>query len=209
MNGTRASTWTKPRERLQTRAARVMRRMRFGAPDRKVFCVGFQKTGTTSLGYALHLLGYRVAGSSHINRTRQVDEVRADALERATRFDAFQDMPWCLFFREFDAAWPDARFILTTRDPERWYGSLHKHFCDIGLSMLERQVYGTSDLDDKDRIVAVYRAHIDAVRAHFADRPGKLLEIDLTAGAGWDPICDFLGKRAPRRPFPRLNVRAG
>lgn len=207
MNDAEVSQWRGPRERLQARVARTIRRLRYGAPEQKVFCVGFQKTATTSLGYALHLLGYRVAGSSQINRTRQIDEVREDALERATRFDAFQDMPWCLFFREFDAAWPDARFILTTRDPERWYASLHKHFRSLGLGMLQQQVYGTTDLDCKERIVSVYQTHIAEVRTHFADRPGKLLEIDLTAGDGWEAICDFLGKPVPKGPFPRLNAR--
>jgi hypothetical protein len=207
MSGSQVSQWIEPQERPQTRLARAVRRIRFGAPDTKVFCVGFQKTATTSLGYALHLLGYRVAGSSHINRTRLINEVREDALQRANTFDAFQDMPWCLFFREFDASCPDAKFILTTRDPERWYASLHKHFSNSELALLEQQFYGTFDLADKDRIISVYETHIANVREHFSGRPGKMLEVDLTTDGGWEPICDFLGKREPNRPFPRLNVR--
>jgi hypothetical protein len=33
----------------------------------KVFCVGFHKTGTTSLALALEILDYRVAGPTGIN----------------------------------------------------------------------------------------------------------------------------------------------
>ena len=206
MSDADVAQWREPRETAHARAARTIRRWRYGAPRQKVFCVGLQKTATTSLGYALHLLGYRVAGSSQINRTRPIDEVREDALERTTCFDAFQDMPWCLFFREFDAAWPDAKFILTTRDPDLWYASLHKHFRDIGLTVLQQQVYGTDDLDDKARILSVYEGHIAAVRMRFADRPWKFLELDLTAGEGWEPVCNFLDKPIPKCAFPRLNV---
>ena len=45
---------------LKHSLALELRRLRYGRPRKKVFCVGFQKTGTTSLQYALSLLGYLV-----------------------------------------------------------------------------------------------------------------------------------------------------
>jgi hypothetical protein len=41
------------------------------------------------------------------------------------------------------------------------------------------------------------------VREHFADRPGDLLVLDITAGEGWDRLCPFLGLPEPGVPFPR------
>ena len=35
--------------------------------QQKVFCLGFHKTGTTSLGVALGILGYRVSGAFGVN----------------------------------------------------------------------------------------------------------------------------------------------
>jgi hypothetical protein len=45
------------RQTLKHSLALEFRRLRYGRPQQKVFCVGFQKTGTTSLQYALSLLG--------------------------------------------------------------------------------------------------------------------------------------------------------
>ena len=44
---------------------------------------------------------------------------------RALAFEAVEDNPWPLVFREMDAAFPDAKFILTTRvTAEKWLDSV-------------------------------------------------------------------------------------
>jgi len=93
----------------------------------KVFVIGMQKTGTTSMGEALARLGYRNGGGFRINHPRgvQIDEpitrekVWAIAKERAALADAFEDNPWPMFFREVDAAFPGSKFILTERPARR------------------------------------------------------------------------------------------
>ena len=66
----------------------------------KIFCIGFHKTGTTSLGSALALLGYRLAGAIG---TRDPD-IAQNVLTRARRivpnYDAFEDIPWPIIFRD-------------------------------------------------------------------------------------------------------------
>ena len=37
------------------------------------------------------------------------------------------------------------------------------------------------------------------------DRPDDLLVLDVTAGEGWEPLCDFLGAPVPDQPFPWEN----
>ena len=70
----------------------------------KVFCVGLQKTGTSSVRDALAGLGYRVAGV--FGRDVKLDELRATFVERglkiAAEHDAVEDMTWPLMYRELD-----------------------------------------------------------------------------------------------------------
>src|SRR5262249_40484301 len=84
----------------------------------KVFCIGFQKTGTTSMEKALRHFGYRVMGVFGDDMT--LDEVRRTyvdtALKLAGEYDAVQDLPFPLVFRELDQAYPGSKFILTVRD---------------------------------------------------------------------------------------------
>jgi hypothetical protein len=177
----------------------------------KVFCVGFQKTGTTSLGAALGLLGYRVA--SVVGRGWSVERLKREALSQclatARDYDAAQDMPWPLFFRELDAAFPDAKFILTTRDSGAWFDSIEAHFGDRPDPM-QAFVYGSdaaAPAGNRARYVSVYEAHNAAVRAYFALRPHDLLEMDLSRGDGWEKLAPFLGVPIPSEPFPVKNRR--
>lgn len=179
----------------------------------KIFGIGFQKTGTSSLNQALRLLGYNAVGGFRINHPKGVtipspvthEKVLAVALERAARADAFNDNPWPILFRELDAACPDAKFILTLRAPDRWIASVVRHFGDNPGEMA-RWIYGVDQPKGNEaRYLEVYAAHNAAVRAHFATRPGKLLEIDFSQGADWAELCAFLGRPIPALPFPHDN----
>ncbi|HEY2576019.1 MAG TPA: sulfotransferase [Streptosporangiaceae bacterium] len=137
------------------------------------------------------------------------------------------------FWREIADAFPAAKIILTIRDPQRWYESAsatiseaiapqplttrlltrlssrhHDADNDIVQAMedmqqrvWEREVGG--HFTDRDRTIAVFEAHIAAVRAHFpADR---LLVFPVRDG--WGPLCAFLGVPEPSGPFPHENDR--
>jgi hypothetical protein len=179
----------------------------------KVFCVGFQKTGTTSLQEALQQVGYKVAGVYGDDLPLQ--KLREDyvemGLELATRYDAVQDMPWALIFRELDRAFPGSKFILSERDPERWYKSISNHF-GAGDAVLQQLTYGPdagSPIGHEERYKEVYLAHNAAVKAYFADRPSDLLIMNLENGHGWNELSPFLGlKNAPTGPFVHSNSAA-
>ena len=94
----------------------------------KVFCIGFHKTGTTSLAEALRMLGYSVTGPNFVEDKRILDQALALALEVTNRYDAFQDNPWPILYKEMDEAYPGSKFILTTRPTDRWIRSVVKHF---------------------------------------------------------------------------------
>ena len=58
---------------------------------------------------------------------------------------------------------------------------------------------------DLDAWEAEYRHHEGAVRSYFAGRPDDLLVLDVAAGQGWEPLCEFLGHEVPEAPFPWSN----
>lgn len=96
---------------------------------RKVFCIGANKTGTTSLEKALQDLGYRMGSQEAAQGL--IDSYAQRKFEDIVKFcrsaDAFQDAPfsWHYTFMFLDQAFPDARFILSVRDSEdQWYDSL-------------------------------------------------------------------------------------
>ncbi|WP_095012029.1 sulfotransferase family protein [Tsuneonella mangrovi] len=175
----------------------------------KVFCIGFQKTGTSSLRDALAELGFNVAGV--FGRTTPLDQLRKTfveaGLEVASRHDAVQDMPWPLMFRQLDARFPGARFILTVRDTDRWFQSIEAHFGDRPYH-IQQLTYGAdagAPTGNESRYRRVYEAHNAAVRQYFADRPGDLLVMDLERGDGWAQLGEFLGIAVPEGPFIRTN----
>lgn len=175
----------------------------------KVFCIGFQKTGTTSLYAALTRLGYRTAAV--IGRDWTAEQLAKDGaalcIETAKDFDAAQDMPWPAFFRDLDAAYPGSRFILTVRDGERWFASIEKHFGDRRDEM-QAFIYGrdaAAPTGNKMRYLDVLTRHEHDVREYFAARSGDLLVMDLEAGDGWRDLCGFLGESIPQEPFPVRN----
>lgn len=185
-----------------------LRRLRYGRPGQKVFCLGFQKTGTTSLQYALSLLGYRVAGVFAANERISPQELKKRALGIAQYFDAFADNPWPMLYRDLDTAFPGSKFILTTRDPEEWYKSACKHFGERG-SRLRELIYGAaSPIGNRDLYLRRMANHVLDVRCFFSDRPGDLLEFDIARGDAWSELCGFLDKPIPTRDFPRLNTAA-
>jgi hypothetical protein len=191
------------------------RQMNSGSSGRrkgKIFCVGWHKTGTTSIGMALRRLGYEVAGwRRDISTALTLNWHDADfepIIDEAMRFDAFEDWPWPLVFREMDRAFPEAKFILTRRlDTPTWVRSAQAHVARqrrpwAGLFL----IYGSNDPSSDAAILAGrYERHNQEVRAHFADRPAKLLELCFECGDGWEDLCAFLGKDVPAEPFPHAN----
>ncbi|MBF4770504.1 hypothetical protein ISU10_22250 [Nocardioides agariphilus] len=178
---------------------------------RKVFGIGWPKTGTTTLGHCLEILGY-----SHVGcRLDLVDHLPsgdlAPILDVARAYDSAEDWPWLLLYRELDAAFPGSRFVLTQRDPEALTRSYRNMVAaqvrDATLDRRREVLYGFAPLEASDeQLVARVKGHNAAARAYFADRPGDLLEVDWSRGDGWAELCGFLGHSIPEVPFPRANA---
>ncbi|MCI5060005.1 MAG: sulfotransferase [Alphaproteobacteria bacterium] len=172
----------------------------------KIFCIGFQKTGTTSLGKALGMLGYDVCGPIGVTNPDIDRKALAWAVERVPDYDAFQDNPWPLLYQELDRLYPNSKFILTTRKPRSWLKSMRQYFGNYEAAA-ESWIYGDgiTPLKNPLKCLRRFKRHNREVRQYFKDRPDQLLEIDFSKGHGWNEICEFLGCTVPEQPFPRSN----
>ena len=178
------------------------------APSPKVFGIGFHKTGTTSLADALAGLGYRVTGPDGLGDPDIAANALPMALRIACQFDAFQDNPWPVLFREMDAAFPGSRFVLTVRSPEAWMASVIRHF-GASSTPMRRWIYGAgSPLGAEATYRARYDRHNQEVVDFFAGRPRDLLVLRITEGEGWERLCPFLDRQPPDRAFPHSNRAA-
>ena len=173
----------------------------------KIFGIGFQKTGTKSLGAALDILGYRVCGPVGAKDPDIAKNVRPLIHSLVPLYDAFQDNPWPLFYEDLDRRYPGSRFIFTVRSPDAWIDSVVAHFGDHDTPM-RHYIYGVGHPKGNERVfLERYRRHNDEVRHYFRNRSEDILTMDITQGDGWEPLCDFLGLRRPGVEFPKLNVK--
>lgn len=200
---------------------------------RKVFCVGRNKTGTTTLADALQRLGYRV-GDQLAAEKLLFDYARRD-FRRLVRYcrtaDAFQDVPFSFpyTFVAMDQAFPDSRFVLTVRaSPEQWYDSMirfqGKVHGDGRLPTAEelkrstrvfpgfayhtkKIVFGTEDDDlyAREKLIRSYELHNEVVQDYFRTTPGKLLVIDVAEQDAYARLCAFLEVEPQPGGFAWLN----
>lgn len=174
----------------------------------KVFGVGMMKTGTSTLGRCLTIMGYRHR-AYYPKLIRQI--ARGDfsyAWDVAERYQSFEDNPWPMIFREIDERWENARFVLTVRrDSETWFRSLMNHAKRMGPTAERKIIYGYAWPGNRAaEHIAQYEAHNREVRNHFAGRPGKLLEVCWETGSSPLDVASFLGQEFPGgREAPRVN----
>lgn len=171
----------------------------------KVFEVGSPKTGTSSLNLALKALGVRTKGYDRHLYLQCLEGDFEETFAMVERFDAFEDGPWHDFdlYKEFDTRFPGSKFILLERDIDDWIKSHENHF---SADKRARGVAPIQDYDsEREKIIAAHQQKYADVKAYFADRPGDLLVMDISAGEGWEKLCPFLGFDVPDKPFPFGN----
>jgi hypothetical protein len=206
----------------------------------KVIGAGFGRTGTLSLKNALETLGFgpcyhMVEVIEDLDRIDDWQAALAGKPDWERTFAGYQatvDWPGCTYWRELADHYPDAKVLLSVRDPEKWYDSVNdtiyyisklardpetmppamkERFKDlprddrrqwINETIWERTFDGR--FEDRAYAISVFEKHNQAVRdAIPADR---LLEYQV--GEGWQPLCDFLGVPVPAEDFPRMNEGA-
>jgi hypothetical protein len=89
--------------------------------------MGLSKTGTSSLATALRQLGHR---NIHMDRKLLAylyPERKVTFEHMYDHVDSVEDLPSALYPEELLAAYPDALFVLTVREPDLWLSSYRKH----------------------------------------------------------------------------------
>jgi hypothetical protein len=181
-----------------------------------------------SLKHALERLGFgKCYHMMELNQERDEDLTwlalhRGERIDFDALFDGYQssvDWPSCNFWREQLEWYPDAKVILSERDPERWYESIMNTIYPSSAAarkvddpMVRRRVEMAFELiwdglfdgrmDDKDHVIGVYLAHNQTVKNSVP--PERLLVFE--SSEGWKPLCEFLEVPVPDEPYPRVNT---
>jgi Sulfotransferase domain/Sulfotransferase family len=176
----------------------------------RVFCLGFQKTGTTSVDWVLQDMGYQVSKAykqpdiafSQMLQKGDLSEIR----HVAKLFDAFQDIPWFLYYKEFDKWYPGSKFILTIRESTSWWNSFLRYFRTEYYSLFE-YVYGFENpIGHKEALIKRFEQHNREVLEYFKDRPDDLLVVDVSEEKALEKITNFLGRSSSYEKMPHKNA---
>ena len=154
------------------------------------------------MGRALAELGYKVCGAVGLKTENMEERIHDIAFSVVPEYDAFQDNPWPVLFRELDQRWPGSLFILTLREENSWIRSVLRHFGSTPHQM-QRWVYGVDfPAGNEDVFLDRYRKHNEDVLEYFKDRQSDLLVVEVGAVDPWKAVCEFLSADIPDRPFP-------
>jgi hypothetical protein len=186
----------------------------------KIFCIGLNKTGTTSLHAAFQKIGFKSVHFKEKNGTDIKDLILKNwkngnkLLEGIEQYDAYSDWnsPSTNFlFKELDKQYPDSKFILNTRNLEDWLKSREKHVRRIpNFKRLQIEHPSNSWFAiDKTVWKKEYFEHHNNVYEYFKERENDLLEFDVTKGDDWDKLCNFLNVKVPKITFPKSNTAIG
>jgi hypothetical protein len=183
----------------------------------KIFCVGLNKTGTSSLHEAFKILGlksvheYTDSGQNIKDMLHENYLSGSDILKGLEAYDAYTDwdkMPYNqVIFKEFVKQYPNSKFILNTRDIDGWLNSRVKH---VKRNQLEKKNNPDADIKWLDIDVKAweeeFKKHHEVVFEHFKNREEEMLVFDITKGDGWEKLCPFLEMPIPSVPFPVKNA---
>ena len=177
--------------------------------------------------YHMEALLRAPSGVHHWQNAKNRTEVDWDAL--FSGFESIVDFPGSIYYKELAAFYPNAKVILSVRDAESWYKSVRATIYEydpglaIKLKMLAKLPFSQTAQDlfqvirlvnnviwkqlfedqfeDKVYVIRNYETHIQEVKKNFPE--DRLLVFD--AKDGWEPLCNFLSKDVPSKPYPHAN----
>jgi hypothetical protein len=202
----------------------------------QVIGVGMHRTGSMSVKAALERLGFGPCyhGLEALRRGRDGEHWLA-AYETGGEIDwsvifegyrATMDWPTVHFWEQLATAYPDAKILLTDRDPELWWDSHVEMFqrgAEFSQQLTDEQRQWAEEsgfarmqaalamivpaafdgrVFDKAHCLRVFEQHYERVRRTV---PAERLLV-YRVQEGWEPLCRFLGVDAPDEPFPHVNV---
>ncbi|HEY3828412.1 MAG TPA: sulfotransferase [Solirubrobacteraceae bacterium] len=205
----------------------------------EVIGAGLPRTGTLTQKMALEQLGF---GPCYhwVNVLADLDQV--ELWDRAIDGESSWkqaieghrstvDWPGGYFYRELMEAYPDAKVLLSVRDPEKWERSFRDTIVAMRhgeslmrllssargeidprwrryLEFVDRMFWGpqgtfASGFAEPEQLIAGMLAHQDEVKRTVPAE--RLLVWEVTDG--WEPLCEFLEVEVPAEPLPHANDR--
>lgn len=200
----------------------------------KIFCIGQNKTGTTSLKQAFIDLGYVVGEQREAEKLLPYyrDKNFYKIIAYCKTAQVFQDFPFSYpeTYKYLDVAYPGSKFILTVRDsPLQWYDSVLKFESKVfgkGKVPTKADLQNTKYVwqgwvwqcrklllggapDDnpycKEAMIKSYVENNQAVIDYFRDRPDDLIVINVSENEGYKKLMKFLKIKSPFTRFPWKN----
>ena len=182
-----------------------------------VLAAGFGGTGAAALKLALTQLGFGPCydlpeaeqNPAHAALWRAaVDGDPVDWDELLGGYTSLTGWPAVGFWLDLMYEYPDARVILTTRDPGPWCQDVSD---SVSEALARTQQGGDNTVDghilrhvfeygvsDGDEVADEYHKHVQSVCQTVPT--GRLLVYDVSDG--WGPLCEFLEVQTPADPFP-------
>ncbi|MBT6074697.1 MAG: sulfotransferase family protein [Gammaproteobacteria bacterium] len=193
----------------------------------KIIGASFGRTASLSLKKALEILGYtNCYHMSEVVTKPEHSELWLRAWKREfiwdDIFDGYQaavDWPVAAFWPQLMEAYPEAKIILSTREPEAWYESAKNTIfksMDEGINSKNQEIRkrilmakeiivdGTFNgkLNDKKHCIKIYNENIARCKKEVdSDRL-----ITFNPKDGWDSLCKQLACPIPNVDYPFINT---
>lgn len=187
----------------------------------KVIGAGLGGTGTLQAKAALEVLGFRPCYQvAEVAKHPEHAELwlavaKGEPVSWQAIFASYEscvDFPASVFYADLMEVYPDAKVLLTVRDPARSYDRVRETIfklsttSDSPLPPVLRQAFATivwdglfgGKFEDREHALDVFRRWVDEVAATVD--PDRLLIYDVAEG--WEPLARFLGVGVPEEPFP-------
>lgn len=190
----------------------------------KVIGAGLGRNATLSLKYALERIGFdpcyhmvEVFGGARRNIPLWLN-VAAGKPDWDAIFDGYKattDYPACTYWRELADHYPDAKVVLTTRDPDTWFDSVsetifsQRMLGSLAGSPVEAMMQGNVLAPFGDRLhdrAFMTEWYVKRNQEVIDTIPSERLLV-FHPKEGWEPLCSFLGVPLPEVTFPRINSR--
>jgi hypothetical protein len=205
----------------------------------KLIGAGMPRTATLTQKMALEMLGL---GPCYHMVDVLADLEQAPLWERAldgegpweeifAGYNSTVDWPGGYFYRELMDVYPEAKVLLSVREPRAWEASMRQTVWAVRhgeslirllssaqahvnpqwqgfINMIDRLVWegkGTfaSGHETPEQLIARMERHNEEVCRNVP--PERLLV--WSASEGWEPLCEFLELPVPDTPFPHINDR--
>lgn len=187
----------------------------------KIFCISFQRTGTTSVGNFFKHFGFKVAGWPICNKnswSKSWFDGDFESVFQSIDFienQVFEDSPWWHpnFYKVLYHRFPNAKFILFSRNSNEWFDSMISHSNGMTMGILEihcsiyrreKEYYENKSnislelRDMEEHYKSVYELHNKQVIDFFkAKQESSLLICNLNDETKWIRLGKFVGIDVP------------